>query len=72
MNALNKLFSTIFASKKQYFFEINEGNYTRFITFDEWYRDRKENVFIDYNIGRIRDSNLLVRVHPLEMERKRP
>jgi hypothetical protein len=50
--------------KHQLLFEVHHGSQTRFVTFDEWYRDHKQNVLIEYRIGRVGNSNRLIRIHP--------
>ena len=52
--------------KPRFLFEVLHGSQTRFVTFDEWYREHKENVYINYRIGRIRNSDQLIRIHPFQ------
>jgi len=62
LNTLRSLTSR----KPQFFFEVHNGSQTRFVSFDEWYRDHKEKVYIEYIIGRTGNSNHLIQIHPFQ------
>ncbi len=70
MSLIKRIQTFITTKRPEFLFEIREGSHSRFITFDEWYRERKENVFIEYKVGRIGNSNQLIRIHPVKNERK--
>jgi hypothetical protein len=59
-----KILKLLKPRKNQFLFEVHHGSQTRFVTFDECYRDHKQNVLIEYRIGRIGNSNQLIRIHP--------
>ena len=55
--------------QSEFVFQIKESGQTRYITFDEWYRERKSDVFIQYRVGNYGKHNLLITVHPVKNER---
>ena len=53
----------------EFVFQVKESGQTRYITFDEWYRERKNDVFIQYRVGNHGKHNFLIMVHPIKNER---
>ena len=69
--SLGKYIQNLISTERpERFFEVRVGNHSRFITVDQWYRERKEKALIEYGIGRIGNSNQWIRIHPVKNERK--
>jgi hypothetical protein len=69
MNLFKRIQSLIPTDYSTVLFEIREGDHSRFISFDEWYRERKENVFIN-KFGHYGSAEQLLRIHSIKSERK--